>query len=169
MMHREPRLGRLGDRKIPRACRALRGWRMLTPGRSRAAFPLAVWCGLSWRLATRGHFNMAVFLMLAVSTYAWPSELLRLTQDCIVPPAPGAIASWCLMLNPEDRLVKSKTGRATAAYGSTAVRGISSLGSSGLCEARAVVRWSGAPAIPTCRSRSSRPARTSSSRALPST
>lgn len=83
---------------------------MLTPGRSRAAFPLAVWCGLSWRLATRGHFNMAVFLMLAVSTYAWPSELLRLTQDCIVPPAPGAIASWCLMLNPEDRLVKSKTG-----------------------------------------------------------
>lgn len=48
LMHLEPRLGRLGDGKIPLALRAVRGRRLLTPGRSRAAYTLAVWCGLSW-------------------------------------------------------------------------------------------------------------------------
>lgn len=41
LMHREPRLGRLGD-KIPKAWKALRAWRLLIPCRSHAAYPLAV-------------------------------------------------------------------------------------------------------------------------------
>lgn len=78
LMHQDPRWGRLGGRKFPRAQRALRGGRCQTLGHSRAAFPHAVWCGLSWRLLLRRRLDMVLSVLVVVSTYARPSELLRL-------------------------------------------------------------------------------------------
>ena len=50
-----PEFGKLGNRKIPRL------WRKLCPSRWRLAFPLPLWCGVSWRMVVRGHLDMAVF------------------------------------------------------------------------------------------------------------
>ena len=54
LMDKIPQFGRLGNRKVPRAWRCLQGWRKLCPSRSRLAYPLAVWCGISWRMVARG-------------------------------------------------------------------------------------------------------------------
>ena len=112
LIHRVPAFGRHGDMKIPRAWRALKGWRLLTPSRTRAAYPLAVWCGMAWRLTCRQHLDMAVFVLLLVSTYARTAELLRLRRGCLVPPAPGVTGHWAVLMNPEERSARSKTNTA---------------------------------------------------------
>jgi len=50
LLHASPEFGRMGARDLPRAWRCLKGWRKLTPGCSRRALPLAVWCALARRL-----------------------------------------------------------------------------------------------------------------------
>ena len=47
LMDRFPSFSKYGHRKIPRSWRALSGWRKLCPARSRLAYPLQVWCGIS--------------------------------------------------------------------------------------------------------------------------
>ena len=46
-MHKRPDFGRLGSCKLPRSWQALKGWRMLTPARSRRPWPLAVWAAVA--------------------------------------------------------------------------------------------------------------------------
>jgi len=70
LMDKYPDFNKTGSRKIPRAWRSLKGWRKLFPSRSRLAYPLAVWCGISWRMVERGHVQKAVFNLLQVSTHA---------------------------------------------------------------------------------------------------
>ena len=110
VMHFFPEYGRLGGAKIPRAWRCVKGWRRLSPARSRQALPLAVWCAFAWHLCCQGHPLMAVFLLLLVSTYARPNELLRVAKGCVVAPAHNITSVWSLVLNPAEGLRPSKTG-----------------------------------------------------------
>eukprot|EP00435_Cladocopium_sp_Y103_P058742 s985_g20.t1 len=48
-------------------------------------------------------------MFVAVSSYARPSELLRLKLFLLVRPQPGITESWALLLSPEERPERSKT------------------------------------------------------------
>ena len=110
IMHRYPRYGKLGDARLPKAWRALRGWRKLTPGRSRRPEPLMLWCGLANALILDGKMGMAMFVMLSVSTYLRPSSLLALTRSFLVKPAKGCSDSWTILAHPRESGDPSKTG-----------------------------------------------------------
>eukprot|EP00975_Prorocentrum_lima_P009250 1970867-Prorocentrum_lima.AAC.1 len=53
---------------------------------------------------------MGIFVLLLVSTYARPSELMLLTRDNLVRPARGITQHWAILLNPEEGGKSSKTG-----------------------------------------------------------
>lgn len=110
ILHFFPEYGRQGDHKLPRVWRAVKGFRKLCPGKSRLAYPLAVWAAISVRLRQLGHLRMGLFVMIALSSYARPSELLRLRVFSLVRPAHGVTSSWALLLSPEERPERSKTG-----------------------------------------------------------
>ncbi|MBM3947591.1 MAG: hypothetical protein FJ315_09395 [SAR202 cluster bacterium] len=107
-VHFFPEFGRLGKRSIARAWKALKAWRRLTPGRSRRPVALAIWCGIAVFLAEQVRVLMAVAIMLALSAYLRPSELLRLTGESLVAPS-SACPHWCLLLHPSEGSARSKT------------------------------------------------------------
>ena len=110
LLHAYPEFGKYGSRKVPRTWRALRGWRRLCPGRSRKPFPLAVWAAVASELRRRGYVSMAVFVLVALSSYSRPSELLRCTVYSLVPPLRNTLNEWSLLLSPEQEGHPSKTG-----------------------------------------------------------
>ena len=110
ILHFHPEFGKLGDKSLPRTWRALRGFRKLTPGRSRLAYPLSIWSAMAAELKRQKRLRMAIFMLVAVSSYARPSELLRLKLFSLVRPQPGITESWALLLSPEERPERSKTG-----------------------------------------------------------
>ena len=83
-LHHHPQFSKTGVKKIPRALRCLKGWRRLCPGRSRVPYPLSIWCAVACLMINMGFPKMAVFVMLAVSTYSRPSELLRLRTFSLI-------------------------------------------------------------------------------------
>ena len=109
-MHQNPDFSRYGSQKLPRTYRALKGWRRLSPGTSRKAWPLAVWCAVVSAMKRLGQLQMALFTMLGLSSYSRPSELLRCRVFSLVRPAPSVTEHWCFLLNPEEHPARSKTG-----------------------------------------------------------
>ena len=105
-----PEFGRQGSRRIPRAWRCLKGWRKLCPSRSRLAYPLSVWCGISWRMVARGHLEMAVFNLLQVSSYHRPGALLKLRKLGLVRPTSRITGHWSLVTSLTETDDVSKTG-----------------------------------------------------------
>lgn len=85
-------------------------YRQLTPGKSRTAFPLSVWAALATQLKSQGFLRMALFLLTSVSSYARPSELLRMRVFGLVRPMTGITSSWALLLSPQEGGKASKTG-----------------------------------------------------------
>ena len=61
LMHFAPEFGRGGYRSLPRSWRALKGWRLRCPARSRRPWPLGVWCSLAWVMWLQGFPRMGVF------------------------------------------------------------------------------------------------------------
>eukprot|EP00435_Cladocopium_sp_Y103_P042465 s504_g11.t1 len=110
LLDRRPEFSRLGDLKVPRAWRALKGWRKLCPSRSRLAFPLAVWCGLSWRMVVHGQAAMALFNLLQVSTYHRPGSLLKLRRMGLVKPTAGITSTWSMVTSLNETEDTSKVG-----------------------------------------------------------
>ena len=110
IMHKFPEFSRLGARRLPRAWRSMKGWRRLAPPRSRKPFPLPVWTAMAMQMAAQGHYQMATYLMVSLSGYLRPGEGYRLKRKSLVEPAPGILKHWSLLLNPEEDLMKSKTG-----------------------------------------------------------
>ena len=111
LMDGVPEFGRLGDKKLARAWRSLRGWRRLTPSRRRKALALGVWAAVCWRLAAKHHLKKAMFVLLGLSTYARPSSLLACRRCDLVAPQKGVSPCWSLLRNPAELDVPSKTGR----------------------------------------------------------
>lgn len=110
MLHFHPQFGKMGAEKLPRMWRALRGFRKLTPGKSRLAYPLMVWAAVASELRRMGKLRMALFLLVSLSSYARPSELIRLQVYSLVRPSPGVTSSWTLLMSPEERPDRTKTG-----------------------------------------------------------
>ena len=110
VLDRWPRFGRLGDRKIPRAWRALRGWKRLTPGRSREPKMLGVWCAMAVEFIKADLLQMAVFTLLCLSAYLRPSEGFSIRRGDLHAPMTGANSHWTLVLHPEARGEPGKTG-----------------------------------------------------------
>ena len=109
LLHFAPEWGKFGHRTIPRAWRALRGWRRRCPSRSRRPWPLEVWAAMAWKMAQNGHWAMALYTLLLVCTYMRPGEALQLRRGDLVPPAPGVLTSWSILLFPQERMAMSKT------------------------------------------------------------
>lgn len=107
---RDPSFGKLGHRKIPRAWRCLKGWRKLCPSRSRLAYPLAVWCAISWRMVVLGHRQKAIFNLVQLSSYHRPSTLLQLRKMGLVKPTQGITKFWSLVTSLSETSDVSKTG-----------------------------------------------------------
>ena len=54
--------------------------------------------------------EVAVFVLVALSSYSRPSELLRCTVYSLVPPLRNTLNEWSLLLSPEQEGHPSKTG-----------------------------------------------------------
>eukprot|EP00974_Lingulodinium_polyedra_P087194 8453320-Lingulodinium_polyedra.AAC.1 len=53
-------------------------------------------------MVSRGRLQMAIFVLLAVSTYLRPGQLFLARRRSLIPPAPGVTSSWALLLHPQE-------------------------------------------------------------------
>lgn len=110
VMDRLPEFSRGGNKALPRAWKSVKGWRRLTPGRSRRAWPWGLWAGMAAMMVKQNELMAAVLMLIAVSTYARPSELFALRRADLHPPTPGVSEWWCLRLRAEELLAPTKVG-----------------------------------------------------------
>ncbi|CAK0790966.1 unnamed protein product [Prorocentrum cordatum] len=99
-----------GKLALPRAYRALRGWRLLRPSRTRRPLPWAACMGVArqiWRIS--GRPDLAVFWLLMVDTYLRPGEAFRLTRGQVIPPQ-AHMPKVTIHINPDYMKRPSKTG-----------------------------------------------------------
>eukprot|EP00959_Pyramimonas_sp_CCMP1952_P189436 3962631-Pyramimonas_sp.AAC.1 len=54
--------------------------------------------------------RMAVFVLLAVSTYLRPGALLTVRGTELIPPAQGVTRHWSVLAHPHERPGRSKIG-----------------------------------------------------------
>ena len=109
LMFMRPEFGKWGSLKLPSTWRALRGWRKRAPARSRRAWALGVWAALAWRLEVTQGLLMCVYLLLSLTTYCRPGELMGLRRRGLIKPTPGVCRSWSILLFPNERVERSKT------------------------------------------------------------
>ena len=64
--HFLPEAGKFGTVQTPRSLRALKGWRKVTPTRSRMPYPWHVWCAIALESLRDGLVRLAFGLLLAV-------------------------------------------------------------------------------------------------------
>ena len=105
----QPQYGKRGGQSLPRAWRALLGWRKKAPGRSRRPLPRSLWSGIIWMLCLQGHWLMGVQLLLMVVTYCRPGELSKVEQRDSIAPMDGVVSGWSILLTPLQQGVPSKT------------------------------------------------------------
>ena len=103
-----PAFGKLGTRTLPRAWKALRGWRRRCPARSRCPHSLPIWAGIAVQLWREGLYGFAIYLMMMVATYTRPSELLSVQRRDLQKPLTNVSLHWQLLLFPEERPERSK-------------------------------------------------------------
>jgi hypothetical protein len=109
LMRRLPEFNKTGSRKVPRAWRALKGWRKLCPSRSRGPYPLAIWAALIWRFVCRQRLDMGSFLLMLLSTYCRPSQLLKLRRMDLMEPMGGG-QTLVHVASPQELPAWSKIG-----------------------------------------------------------
>ena len=108
LMHFVSRFSKMGEARLPRAWRALKGWRRRAPSRSRIAYPLPVWAGIIWALCLGGHWSMGAYLLWLITTYNRPSEPLAVLRRDLFRPMSGVSQDWTVLLWPEERDGRSK-------------------------------------------------------------
>ena len=116
VMHHVPALSRLGSVKMPRVWRALKGWRALCPPRSRMPETFAFWAGVVNLLYLSGQIAMGIFVLMSLSTYLRPSQLLSTVTESLVAPNRSVSAYWTLLVHPEEGISRSKTGEADVSF-----------------------------------------------------
>jgi len=98
---------------LPRASRAAKGWRRLSPLWSRLPIPWEVAALMATRMLNRGRIESAFLTVLTFALYLRPSEALRLTVGSLVAPikvGPLTRRFWCIVLHPRELDTPSKTG-----------------------------------------------------------
>ena len=113
LLHYLPGLQAGKKATLPRAHRAMKGWKRLVPPQMRLPIPkeavLAV-CG--WMMA-QGQPAMAVFLYMTFDAYLRPGEAYKLQGRSLVRPSPfgrQGHGHWGLIINDADSGHVSKTG-----------------------------------------------------------
>ncbi|CAK0861934.1 unnamed protein product [Prorocentrum cordatum] len=110
MMFFHPDYGKSGGLYMPRALRTLKGWKRLSPSRSRKPLVFAIWAGIAVELARLGAPLAGVMVLIMVECYLRPGEMLGLTSNSFLPPCSHAVDNWVLLLFPESGTARSKTG-----------------------------------------------------------
>ena len=110
LLHMKPQYTQNGKGALPRAWRALKGWRILCPGRTRKPLPKCFWMAVACLMHSMGQGHMAVFLLLSLSTYMRPSEMMSLRRRSLLPPQRGPVRFWTLVAHEEQDGKRSKTG-----------------------------------------------------------
>ena len=105
-----PRYGKQGDLGLPRAHRALKGWRRLAPPRSRVGVVWYVVAGVAACLLRDNHFDMAAWVVMAHGCYLRPASCMTLRRRCLVSPIAGATTCWAILLSASQYQLRSKTG-----------------------------------------------------------
>jgi len=110
LLHWRPKYNKVGGHGLPRAWRALKGWKRLCPGKSRKPEPLKFWFAMATHMVRIGGWKKAVCLLLMLSTYLRPSAAISLRKGSLQSPAPGATKVWSVLAHPEEEGTTSKTG-----------------------------------------------------------
>ncbi|CAK0895306.1 unnamed protein product, partial [Prorocentrum cordatum] len=93
-----------------RARHALRGFRQLAPGRSRAPLPFVALMAMIGAALSQGLTDLGLALFVCFIGYLRPSELIKLKGPQLVAPVAGsATRHWMLLLSPAEENVGSKT------------------------------------------------------------
>ena len=85
--------------------------RMLVDVSNKAArygLPWIVWCAITCSLAGCNLLGMAIFVPLSVVSYARPVQMFSLRKYCLVKPSHSVTTHRSLLLNPSERLERSK-------------------------------------------------------------
>ena len=95
---------------LPRAVRALKGYRRLALGMSRGPLPWVTAAAMMGVALVAKDEEFAVVLAVQHVAYLRPSELCNLTAGQVIRPLQGSGASsWALLLAPQEELKGSKT------------------------------------------------------------
>ncbi|CAK0791289.1 unnamed protein product [Prorocentrum cordatum] len=107
-----PDFGRLGGLRLPRSWRCLKGWKKLSPSRSRKPLVFAIWAALAVELCRLGAPLVGAMVLIMVECYLRPGEMLSLTSDSFLAPTEHAVQNWVVWLFPEAGVARSKVGSA---------------------------------------------------------
>ena len=95
--------------KLPRARRALKGWKNLDPGRSRPPLPWPLIALIAQTMLEQGHMFSAMLALTMFVTYSRPTETLRLQKKDFLS-STSLAATWMLVFNREEEFETSKMG-----------------------------------------------------------
>ncbi|CAK0910422.1 unnamed protein product [Prorocentrum cordatum] len=105
-----PECGKCGNFKLPRAGRALKGWRRLVPGRCRKPCPFPLVAALVVALIHLNELEVGLWVIVAFGFYLGPCECLRIQAEDLIAPVTGVSSHWGLLVAPEERGVATKVG-----------------------------------------------------------
>jgi len=101
---------RFGSCHLPRSWRCLKGWRKISPGRSRLPETLGFRIAVATLMVIERQPAMGVFVLMSVSTYLRPGQLIPLLKKNLVPPATRVTEFWTVLANAIETGTVSKTG-----------------------------------------------------------
>ena len=122
LLHFLPQYGNLGSSRLPRAWRALKGWRRLCGRRSRNPVVRMIWSAVIWDLCCRGYWLMGPHAVWMIVTYRRPSEPLTIQRCDLIQPVSGGSDEWSVVLFPGSRAAARRGLRRASQYTAAALR-----------------------------------------------
>ena len=106
-----PRFARHGVCGLPRAFRAMKGWRKVCPAKSRSPLALCVWAALANEMTRNLDRLECLYMLLSLIGYFRPREGLSVKRKHLLAPIRGVCSWWTIMLNPQEEGSVSKVAR----------------------------------------------------------
>ena len=107
-----PHFSRHGSGELPQTKQAVQGFIKLSPARTRLPLPPSVMSLIAFHMVALGFRTAATMMLVGVSAYLRPGELVNLRGSQLVPPSKGGMtSSWGLSLHPQEMQKPSKTGQ----------------------------------------------------------
>ena len=108
--YRDRRLRKGAELDMHKVREALRGFRRLAPGLSRAPLPYVALCGIIGAAVSINRRDFGLALLIQFCGYFRPSELLAITADRLIPPQRfSGSTAWAVLLSPQEEAIGSKT------------------------------------------------------------
>jgi len=100
----------LGKRSLPKAWRALKGWKRECPASTRLPWGLEVWSAVINFFVSMRRWDLAMYIAMSISCYLRPSEALRVRKADLVAAQPHFSVGATVVLHPSTRETASKGG-----------------------------------------------------------